>query len=69
MEAASALGSDGGITLHSLRPLIGAEVSAETSSGHVQGTLVSCTASSAWIVAGDVDHLVALAHLHHISRR
>jgi hypothetical protein len=69
MEAASALGGDEGVSLHSLRPLVGAEVSAETVGGHVEGTLVSCTASSAWIVAGDVDHLVALAHLQHIRRR
>jgi hypothetical protein len=69
MEAASALGSDDGVSLHSLRPLVGAEVSAETVGGHVEGTLVSCTANSAWIVAGDVDHLVALAHLQHIRRR
>jgi hypothetical protein len=69
MEAASALGGDEGVSLHSLRPLVGAEVMAETVGGHVEGTLVSCTASSAWIVAGDVDHLVALANLHHIRRR
>jgi hypothetical protein len=69
MEAATALGGDEGISLHSLRPLVGTEVTADTVAGRVEGTLVSCTSSSAWIVAGDVDHLVALGHLHHIRRR
>ena len=69
MEAATALGRDEDISLHSLRPLVGTEVTADTVAGRVEGTLVSCTASSAWIVAGDVDHLVALAHLQHIRRR
>ena len=30
----------------------------------VEGTLLSCTTRSAWIVVGDVDHVVALPHLH-----
>jgi|GEM_PF-2137067 hypothetical protein len=63
---------DGGrhvLSLHDLRALVGAEVCALTVAGTVEGTLLSCTSRSAWIVAGDVDHVVALPHLHHIHRR
>ena len=63
---------DGGsdrVSLHDLRALVGAEVCALTVAGTVEGTLLSCTSRSAWIVAGDVDHVVALPHLHHIHRR
>ena len=69
MEAAAALVGDPGISLHDLRPFVGAEVSAETASGRVEGTLLSCTARSLWIVVGDVDHVVALPHLRAIQRR
>ncbi|MFP5255030.1 MAG: hypothetical protein ACLGI8_04175 [Acidimicrobiia bacterium] len=63
---------DGGrdqVSLHDLRALVGAEVCALTVAGTVEGTLLSCTSRSAWIVAGDVDHVVALPHLHHVHRR
>jgi hypothetical protein len=69
MDAATALGGDEGISLHDLRTMVGAEVAADTTGGHVEGTLLSCTARSAWIVASDVDHVVALPHLHAIRRR
>ena len=69
MEAAAALESGGQVSLHDLRTLIGAEVAAHTASGDLEGTLLSCTTRSAWIVAGDVDHVVALPHLHSIQRR
>jgi hypothetical protein len=55
--------------LHDVRTLIGAEVAAETVAGAVEGTLLSCTTRSAWIVAGDVDHVVALPNLFSIHRR
>jgi hypothetical protein len=61
--------SDEAISLHDLRLLVGAEVSAQTSAGDIEGTLLSCTARSAWIVVGDVDHMVALPHLRAIHRR
>jgi hypothetical protein len=48
---------------------VGTEVAAETATGHVEGTLLSCTARSAWIVTGDVDLVVALPQLHSIHRR
>lgn len=69
MAAAEAL--DGGsdhVSLHDLRLLVGAEVTAETLSGAIEGTLLSCTSRSAWIVVGDVDHVVALPHLRSIHR-
>jgi hypothetical protein len=69
MEAAAALEGDPGISLHDLRPLVGAQVAADTVNGRVEGTLLSCTARSAWIVVGDVDHVVALPHLWAIQRR
>ncbi len=67
--AAAPLGDDDGVSLHHLRTLIGAEVAADTAGGALEGTLLSCTARSAWIVVGDVDHVVALPHLHRIHRR
>jgi hypothetical protein len=70
MGAARELDSGGdGVSLHDLRLLVGAEVAAITAGGSLEGTLLSCTARSAWIVAGDVDHVVALPHLHSIHRR
>ena len=69
MEAAAALDGDETISFHDLRPLIGAEVAADTATGRVVGTLLSCTTRSAWIVGDDVDHVVALPHLHAIHRR
>jgi len=69
MEAAAALEPHAGVSLHDLRPLVGGQVSAETASGHVEGTLLSCTARSAWIVVGDVDHVVALPQLRAIRAR
>jgi hypothetical protein len=70
MGAARELDSDGhGVSLHELRPLVGNEVAAITSGGAIEGTLLSCTSRSAWIVVGDVDHVVALPHLRSIHRR
>ena len=68
MEAAAALEDGEGVTLHDLRPMVGAEVEAETIGGHLEGTLLSCTSRSAWIVAGDVDHVLALPAIHSIHR-
>ena len=70
MGAAEALGgSSDGVSLHDLRLLVGTEIAAETAGGAIEGTLLSCTARSAWIVVGDVDHVVALPHLQRIHRR
>jgi hypothetical protein len=67
--AAEALDGGEGVSLHDLRLLVGAEVAADTAGGALEGTLLSCTARSAWIVVGDVDHVVALPHLKRIHRR
>ena len=68
MEAAAALEGGEGVSLHDLRTMVGAEVEAETVGGHVEGTLLSCTTRSAWIVAGDVDHVLALPSIQSIHR-
>ena len=68
MEAVAALEDGAGVTLQDLRTLVGAEVQAETIGGHVEGTLLSCTTRSAWIVAGDEDHVLALPAIHSIHR-
>lgn len=69
MHAARALETTEGVSLHDLRSLIGAEVAAHTMAGAIEGTLLSCTTRSAWIVVGDVDHVVALPHLLAIHKR
>ncbi len=69
MEAVRALDSGEGVSLHDLRMLVGSTVAAHTRSGCIEGTLLSCTSRSAWIVVGDVDHVVALPHLQSIHRR
>jgi len=69
MDAARALEPTEGVSLHELRLLIGTEVAAQTAAGSIEGTLLSCTTRSAWLVAGDVDHVVALPHLVSIQRR
>lgn len=69
MDVAAAVEERTGVSLHDLRPLVGAQVAAETDAGPVEGTLLSCTSRSAWIVVGDVDHVVALPHLHAIRPR
>ena len=69
MGAARQLGDGHGVTVHEVRTLVGAEVAVETAGGALEGTLLSCTARSAWIVANDVDHVVALPHVRAIRRR
>jgi hypothetical protein len=69
MEAVAAFIAHDGVTLHQLRAHVGAEVSVETVAGTIEGTLLSCTTRSAWIVAADVDHVVALPNVLGIHRR
>jgi hypothetical protein len=69
MEAIAGLEGGAGVTLHDLRTLVGAEVEAETIGGHLEGTLLSCTTRSAWIVAGDEDHVLALPAIQSIHRQ
>lgn len=69
MATAEALGSRDVVSLHDLRPLVGARVAAETAGGAIEGTLLSCTSRSAWIVVDDLDHVVPLPNLLAIQRR
>ncbi len=69
MGAAEELGSTDGVSLHDLRALVGTAVAAQTAGGPIEGTLLSCTARSAWIVVDDLDHVVPLPHLLAIHRR
>jgi hypothetical protein len=57
------------VSLAALRALVGAEVAVDTAGSHLEGTLLSCTARSAWLVCGDVDHVVALPHLRSVRPR
>ncbi len=63
MGALAASDGDADVSLHRLRAFVGHQVAVDTDTGHVEGTLLSCTARSAWIVSDDVDHVVALPHL------
>ncbi|MSO86521.1 MAG: hypothetical protein EXQ71_03245 [Acidimicrobiia bacterium] len=69
MEAAQPLEGNSPILPHHLRSFLGAPVVARTTTGDIHGTLLSCTTRSAWIVVGDVDHVVALAHLRSIRHQ
>ena len=42
---------------------VGHRVAVQTDFEHVEGTLLSCTPRSAWIVSDDEDHVVALPNL------
>ncbi len=63
MSAAAAMGGDDDVSLARLRRFVGHRVAVDTDSEHVEGTLLSCTPRSAWIVCDDEDHVVALPHL------
>ncbi len=70
MAAAAAESDDGDVSLARLRSFVGHRVAVDTDFEHVEGTLLSCTPRSAWIVCDDEDHVVALPHLrvvHEIS--
>ena len=63
MRAAARAGSDDDVSLARLRRFVGHRVAVDTDCEHVEGTLVSCTPRSAWIVSDDEDHVVALPNL------
>ena len=67
MSAVASAGGGSDVSWHRLRTFIGHRVSVDTDSEHVEGTLLSCTARSAWIVSGDEDHVVALPHLRDVQ--
>jgi hypothetical protein len=56
-------------TLHrrDLRPLVGRRVDVVAAGEHVHGVLLSCTASSLWLVEDDQDRIVALASVAAVS--
>ncbi|HEX2383628.1 MAG TPA: hypothetical protein VHI95_13380 [Acidimicrobiales bacterium] len=43
-----------------VKTFVGSEVAVETTTGTVQGTLLSCTTRSLWLVAGEVDVVVPM---------
>jgi hypothetical protein len=63
MSALASAGGDDDVSWNRLRTFVGHRVAVDTDSEHVEGTLLSCTARSAWIVCDDEDHVVALPHL------
>ncbi len=49
-----------------VRTLVGTEVSVETTTGVVHGTLLSCTTRSLWLVAGEDDVMVPMTTVHSV---
>ena len=49
-----------------VRTLVGSEVDVETAAGIVPGTLLSYTAQSLWLVAGEVDLMVPVASVRSV---
>src|SRR5690606_15862961 len=50
-----------------LRPLVGRRVAVVAAGEHVHGVLLSCTASSLWLVEDDEDRIVALSSVATVS--
>jgi hypothetical protein len=69
MEAVAAPMDGTGVSPHALRTMVGSEVAVHTASERLEGTLLSCTERSLWVVAGDVDHLVALPRVLAVTPR
>jgi hypothetical protein len=49
-----------------VRTLIGSEVDVETAAGQVHGTLLSYTAQSLWLVAGEDDLMVPISSVRSV---
>lgn len=49
-----------------VRTLVGTEVDVETAAGVVHGVLLSCTAKSLWLVAGDDDLMLPIGSVHSV---
>jgi hypothetical protein len=69
MEAVAAPMDGSRVSPHALRTMVGSEVTVQTESEHLVGTLLSCTERSLWVVVADVDHLVALPRVLAITAR
>lgn len=52
-----------------VRTLVGTEVDVETAAGVVRGTLLSCTARSLWLVAGEDDLMVPIASVRSVHSK
>lgn len=55
------------MTLRDVRPYLGKRVDVLAASEHKEGMLLSCTATSLWLVEDDQDVLVSLASVATIS--
>ncbi len=49
-----------------VKTLVGSEVAVETTTGTVQGRLLSCTTRSLWLVAGEDDVVVPMTIVHSV---
>jgi hypothetical protein len=49
-----------------VKTLVGSEVAVETTTGTVQGRLLSCTTRSLWLVAGEDDVMVPMTIVHSV---
>jgi hypothetical protein len=49
-----------------VKTLVGSEVAVETTTGTVQGRLLSCTTRSLWLVAGEDDVMVLMTTVHSV---
>jgi hypothetical protein len=49
-----------------VKTLVGSEVAVETTMGTVHGTLLSCTARSLWLVAGEDDVMVPMTSVNSV---
>jgi hypothetical protein len=60
---------DGGspVTARGLRPYLGGAVTVRTPSTLLQGTLLSCVRSSAWLVVDDEDVVVRLDDIRWVA--
>jgi len=49
-----------------VKTFVGSEVAVETTAGIVQGTLLSCTNRSLWVVAGEDDVMVLMTTVNSV---
>jgi len=49
-----------------VKTFVGYEVAVETTTGVVQGTLLSCTTRSLWLVTGEDDVMVPMTIVHSV---
>lgn len=54
------------MTVPEVKTFVGSEVAVETTTGTVQGRLLSCTSRSLWLVAGEDDVMVPMTIVHSV---